>query len=91
MAAARTAMAAATHMPKTIWSHAVLDAADKGNYLATAKIGKLQANPNTKIARQCPKAQIRGPRNFLPWGKKISTIKYKKKLESRKTRVTYES
>lgn len=37
MAAARTAMAAAPHMPKSIWSHAVLDAADKGNYLATAK------------------------------------------------------
>lgn len=41
MAAARTAMAEAPHMTKAFWYFAVLDAAGKCNFLATAKSGIL--------------------------------------------------
>lgn len=51
MAEEKTVMAAASHMPKTMWSHAVLDALDKGNYLATTKKGKIQESPNTNTAQ----------------------------------------
>lgn len=45
LATARTVMAAALHMPKKTWSYAVLDAVDKGNYLAKAKIIKYEKAP----------------------------------------------
>lgn len=45
MSAAHTAMAAVPSMPKTFWSHALLDTAEKGNYMATVKNGKLALSP----------------------------------------------
>lgn len=49
MAATRSAMAEAPHMPKILWSYAALDAADKGNYLSTAKTSTLKASPLHKF------------------------------------------
>lgn len=62
-------MEAAKRMPKTMWSHAVLDASDKGNYLTTAQMGKLQASPNMNydnIAQLFPGAKIPCPSVFIP-------------------------
>lgn len=50
MVAPRSAMVAVNHIPKKFWAHAVLVTADKRNYLATAKMCKLQKIPNTNIA-----------------------------------------
>lgn len=66
MASARTVMAAEKHMTKKMWSFAVLDAANKNNYLAAAKMGKLQASPNVHISFKCPGATISNPSDFLP-------------------------
>lgn len=95
MAAARTAMAAASHMPKNMWSYAVLYAADKGNYLATAKRGKLQAIPNANTSLKFPSAKIASPSCYLPCGKEWkllvqSNSKRNWKLEQ-KMHATYES
>lgn len=67
MAAARTEMASAPHMPRNFWSYAVLYAAYKGNYLATAKDGKLQPSPNANIKALRPNAKFSNPASFLPW------------------------
>lgn len=86
MASAGTAMAAAKHMPKNMCSYDALDASDKGNYLATANMCKLQASPNAHILIGCPSAKISSPNCFLPWGKKgkiVSAVKFKRKLETR--------
>lgn len=65
MASARTAMEAEPHMPKLFWSHAVLDAADKGNYLAIAKQGKIQPSPRAHIQKVCPEYKMLSPAAFL--------------------------
>lgn len=86
MAAARTAMTAAPHMPKKFWSHAVLDEAEKGNYMATAKNGKLEISPYGHIERLCPGAKVPNPATLFSWGtkgKSVSALKFKKKLEDR--------
>ena len=92
MAAARTAMTAAPHMPKKFWSHAVLDAAEKGNYLSTTKNGQMQASPHTRIQQSRPDYCIVSPATLLPWGKVGRTVnaeKFKKKLEDRGQKACY--
>lgn len=81
MASARTVMEAAKHMPNKMCTFTVLDAADKRNYLATAKVSKLQASPNAPISFKRPGAKIVSPGGFLPWemkGKIASAVKFKK-------------
>lgn len=53
-----TEMTASPHIPKHLWSFAVLDAADKVNYLAEAKEEKPQKIPNTSIKNVCSQANI---------------------------------
>lgn len=92
MASARTAMAAAPHMSKTFWSHAVLDVANKGNYLTTAEEGRIQPSPRKFISNQCPEFETPSPATFLPWGKfgrAVSAEKFKKELENRAERACY--
>ena len=92
MASARTAMAAAPHMPKSFWFHAVLDASDKSNYLATEKEGQLQKCPLKHIQSVCSETIIHSPASFLPWGKvgqAVSAVKFKKKLEDRTEKACY--
>lgn len=48
MAEDRSEIAAAPRTPKRFWSHAVSDAAKKGNYMATAKDGKSGLSPYGK-------------------------------------------
>lgn len=69
MVSDRTAMDSAPHMPKHFWSYVVLDAAEKGNYPATAKDGKLQPGPIVNIQAQFSNAIIPSPASFLPRGK----------------------
>lgn len=54
----RTAMAEAHRMSKNLWSFAVLGAANKSNYMATAKIGQLETSPSTRIKQTCSKTNI---------------------------------
>lgn len=85
MASARTPMAAAPHMPKACWFFAVLDAADKGKYLAAARNGRLQASSYATINSQCPDADISSPASFLPRGNKgnaVIAVKIEKKLDN---------
>lgn len=86
MAAARTAMEAAEHMPDDMRSYAVIHASETGKYLPTAKMGKIQASSNAHIAQKCLGVKIAGPSCFMPWGKKwniSSADNFKKKLEGR--------
>lgn len=79
-------------MPKDLWSFATLDAADKSNYLSTAKQGKLQMSQNKNIEMQCPDARFQNPSTFLPWGtqgKEVSANEFKTKLESRAADAWY--
>ena len=74
------------------WSHAVLDAADRGNYLATAKEGILQSSPHSKIKQHCPNYSISSPESFLPWekiGRAVSAEKFKKKIEDGENKACY--
>eukprot|EP00173_Palmaria_palmata_P001789 Plantae.Rhodophyta-Palmaria_palmata.ctg20410.p1 GENE.Plantae.Rhodophyta-Palmaria_palmata.ctg20410~~Plantae.Rhodophyta-Palmaria_palmata.ctg20410.p1 ORF type:complete len:203 (-),score=7.17 Plantae.Rhodophyta-Palmaria_palmata.ctg20410:21-629(-) len=79
MAVARTAIAAAPHIPKDLWSFAVLAAADKGNYMAKSKNTVIKQSPNSYTKNALSPAT-------LPWGRKrkiISAVKFKKTLEAR--------
>lgn len=92
MAAARTAMDASSRMPKRFWSHTVLDAADKWNYMATAKEGKLKPRPHKTISSQCPDYFIPSPATLLPWGnigRAVSAEKFKKQLDTRADNACY--
>lgn len=92
MATTRTVMKAAPHMPKTCWSYAVLDAADKGTCLATSKQCHIEPSPYAKIERQCPTAAVSSPEKLRPWEKKgtaVSAVKFKKKVERRSEDAYY--
>lgn len=67
-------------------SFAVLDAADKENYLAKFKNSILQPSQNTNIKN------MNSPGTLLPWrrkGKIVSTVKFKKKVEARAYDASY--
>lgn len=92
ISAARTAMAVAPHMPKRFWTHAVLDAAEKGNHKATAKNSKLTLSPYRRIERLCPEEKVPNPATLLPWGtnrRYSSAVKFKTELENRAEEARY--
>lgn len=81
IAETRTALSAASHMPKSLWLHETFDAADKRNYLARTKDGIMQPSPNKNIEVHCLTAKVSRSQPFLPWGTKnkaVSTKKIKK-------------
>lgn len=80
MAATRSSMTAAPHMPQDMWSFAVLEAADRGNYSAKTKDNELHSSPNAHIKTS------QSPGTFLPWGKLgkvVSAVKFQKTLDAR--------
>lgn len=74
MAVSRTAIASAPHMPKKLWSFAVLDAANKGNFTAITKFGALQNIPLGQIKANYPQENVGNPIHLLPWGKKVKWL-----------------
>lgn len=69
LSAIRTTVTAGPHMPKSFWSFATLDAADKGNYLSTSKQGKPHMILNRNIGTQFAGARFTNPSTFLPCGR----------------------
>lgn len=91
MDSTRTAEAAESHLPKSLWWFATLDAAEESNYVSTSKRRQPQMSPNKNIETKCPGARFTNPSTFLPWRGTREGCRRKQiqKIESRATDAWY--